>query len=129
VSRTTGKTVVTRLEIAGSFWSRLAGLQFRRELPPNSALLLAPCSSVHTGFVRFPLDVAFLDREGVVLAVRRNLRPWRLAFGPRRSHAVVEFAAGEADVLPGDVLRLDVPDGGDSWSPQSASFLQNRPSD
>ncbi len=78
VSRASGKTVVARLQIADGFWSRLVGLQFRRALPPDAALLLVPCHSVHTCFVRFPLDVAFLDRHGAVLAIRRNLRPWRL---------------------------------------------------
>ncbi len=124
VSRTTGKTVVARLEIASTFRFRLIGLQFRRELPPDSALLLAPCGSIHTCFMRFPLDVAFLDRQGVVLAVRRHLRPWRLAFGPRKSHAVLEFAAGAADLLPGDALRLSPSEAGLSL-PRLASFLQS----
>jgi len=124
VSRTTGRTVVARLEIAHGFWSRFIGLQFRRTLPADSALLLAPCGSIHTAFVRFSLDVAFLDRQGVVLAVRRNLRPWRLAFGPKGSHAVLEFAAGAADLLPGEMLRLDSPDDRDQ-APRPAEFLHN----
>ena len=80
VNETTGKAVVARLTIADGFWSRLAGLQFRRELPSDAGLLLVPCASVHTCFVRFPLDVVFLDDAGRVLSIRRNLRPWRLAW-------------------------------------------------
>ena len=83
VRETTGKTVVAQLKIAAGFWSRLAGLQFRRPLPSDAGLLLVPCNSVHTCFVRFPVDVVFLDGNGSVLAVRRSLRPWRLAWGPR----------------------------------------------
>ena len=71
VSKTTGKTVVAQLRIADGFWSRLAGLQFRRPLPSDAGLLLVPCNSVHTCFVRFPVDVVFLDGSGCVLAVRR----------------------------------------------------------
>ena len=98
VSETTGKTVVAQLKIADGFWSRLVGLQFRRPLPSDAGLLLVPCNSVHTCFVRFPVDVVFLDNRGCVLAVRHNLRPWRLAFGPRKTHAVLEMIAGAAGV-------------------------------
>ncbi len=115
LSETTGKTVVARLRIADGFWSRLAGLQFRRPLPSDAGLLLVPCNSVHTCFLRFPVDVVFLDGKGVVLAVRRSLRPWRLALGPRGSHAVLEVLAGSADVQPGEKLRIE---------PASRHFLQ-----
>ena len=124
VSETTGKTVVARLRIADGFWSRLAGLQFRRPLPADAGLLLVPCNSVHTCFVRFPVDVVFLDGKGSVLAVRRNLRPWRLALGPRKSHAVLEVIAGSADVQPGEKLRLEPTGGVDATPPKSVAFLQ-----
>ena len=110
VSKTTGKTVVAQLRIADGFWSRLAGLQFRRPLPSDAGLLLVPCNSVHTCFVRFPVDVVFLDNRGCVLAVRHNLRPWRLAFGPRKTHAVLEMTTGSAELQPGEILRLEAPD-------------------
>ncbi len=107
VSETTGKTVVARLRIADGFWSRLAGLQFRRPLPSDAGLLLVPCNSVHTCFLRFPIDVVFLDDHGAVLAIRRNLRPWRAAWGPRTSHAVLEVLAGSADLQLGEKLRIE----------------------
>ncbi|MGO8746613.1 MAG: DUF192 domain-containing protein [Thermoguttaceae bacterium] len=107
LSETTGKTVVAQLRIADGFWSRLVGLQLRRPLPSDAGLLLVPCNSVHTCFVRFPVDVVFLDRRGVVLAVRRGLRPWRLALGPRGSRAVLEVLAGSTDLQPGEKLRIE----------------------
>ena len=107
LSETTGKTVVARLKIADGFWSRLAGLQFRRPLPADAGVLLVPCNSVHTCFMHFPVDVVFLDSQGAVLAIRRNLRPWRLARGPRGSHAVLEVLAGSADLQPGEKLRVE----------------------
>jgi hypothetical protein len=107
LSETTGKTVVAQLRIADGFWSRLVGLQLRRPLPSDAGLLMVPCNSVHTCFVRFPVDVVFLDRRGVVLAVRRGLRPWRLALGPRGSRAVLEVLAGSTDLQPGEKLRIE----------------------
>ena len=112
VNGTTGETVVARLAIAGNFWSRLVGLQFRRALPVDAGLLLVPCKSVHTCFMRFPVDVVFLDRAGAVLAMRRNLRPWRAAVGPDKTYAVIELAAGSANLQPGEVLRLEGTSGG-----------------
>ena len=123
LSETTGKTVVARLTIAGGFWSRLAGLQFRRPLPSDAGLLLVPCNSVHTCFVRFAVDVVFLDGNGLVLAIRRSLRPWRLAWGPPKSHAVLEVIAGSADLQPGEKLRLERT-AGESSPPRSVAFLQ-----
>jgi uncharacterized membrane protein (UPF0127 family) len=123
-SETTGKTVVPRLEIAAGFWSRLAGLQLRRPIPADAGLLLVPCNSVHTCFLRFAVDVVFLDGTGSVLAVRRGLRPWRLALGPRKSHAVLEMIAGAADVRPGERLRLEPTEGWPSL-PKAVAFLQN----
>ncbi len=124
VSETTGKTVVARLTIADGFWSRLAGLQFRRPLAADAGVLLVPCNSVHTCFLRFPIDVVFLDGKGSVLAVRQNLRPWRLARGPKESHAVLEVPAGSVDLQPGEKLRLEPVGGVEAKPPRSVAFLQ-----
>ena len=73
----------------------MRGLLGRRGLDSGEGLLLRPAPSVMTFFMRFPIDAVFLDREGTVLKVRSNLRPWRLA-GCRGAHATLELAAGEA---------------------------------
>jgi hypothetical protein len=102
-----GKVVVDRLEVADGFWSRMVGLQLRRALAPRSALLLIPCGSIHTCFMRFAIDMVCLDGGGRVLAVKTGVRPWRVAFAPRGTHAVLETAAGGASGLrPGGRLRL-----------------------
>ena len=124
VSETTGKIVVAELRIADGFWSRLVGLQFRRKLPSNTGLLLVPCNSVHTCFVRFSVDVVFLDNRGCILTVRHHLRPWRLAFGPRKTHAVLEMPAGAIAVQPGEALRLEPADESGSATPKSVAFLR-----
>ena len=123
-SETTGKIVVARLTIADGFCSRLVGLQFRRKLPAGAGLLLVPCNSVHTCFVRFPVDVVFLDRGGRIVAVRQNLRPWRLAFGPRGSHAVLEVDVGSADFHIGEMLRLASTAESQAVPPTSVAFLR-----
>ncbi len=125
VSRTSGRTIAARLEVADGFWSRFVGLQFRRALPPHAALVLVPCRSLHTCFVRFPLDIAFLDRGGSVLAIRRNLLPWRTAFAPPGTYAVLEMLAGCMDLKPGESLGLESPDRGRPYPPKLAAFTAN----
>ena len=82
------------VERAQSFWSRFCGLMGRPRLPENQALLIAPCSSVHMCFMRFSIDVIYLDREYRILKLVQNLRPWTglsLCFG---AWAVLEAPSG-----------------------------------
>ena len=107
VERASGREVVERLEIADAFWSRLVGLQFRRELHTGSGVLLVPCSSVHTCFVRFAIDVVLLDRHARVMAVRRHVRPWRVVARVAATHAVLELPAGTAQLAVGSRVRIE----------------------
>ena len=91
-----GRVVCDRCSVADSPWHRMRGLLGRRGLESGEGLLLRPTGSVHTFFMRFPIDVVFLSREGEVLKVARALPPWRTA-GARRAKAVLELAADEAD--------------------------------
>lgn len=84
------------------------GLLGRRQLPAGEGMLLRPAPSIHTWFMRFPIDAVFLDRELRVVSLRSGLRPWRMS-GQRGARAVLELAAGEAErrgVQAGGQLRL-----------------------
>lgn len=108
--RSSDKAVLLpRLEMATSFVSRLLGLQFRSKLDPGHGLLLRPCSSLHTCFIRFPIDVVMLDRQGMVLGVRRRLRPWRVLLCVSGTYQVIETAVGAIDVESGEVLEFLLP--------------------
>lgn len=103
---TTGHVVASSIIRAFDRKSRNEGLLGRQGLAPRTAILLAPCSGVHTWFMRFPIDILFLDRRGRVLAVRRSVRPWRLAVR-LGAFAVAELGAGEAGAIePGHALSL-----------------------
>jgi len=106
-----GRTLVERVEVADTFLRRAVGLLGRAGLPPGQGLWLTPGGSIHTWGMAFTLDVFFLDRSMRVVCVARNVPPWRMLFGGRHAHSVVELAAGwlpaEA-VRPGDKLGWDV---------------------
>jgi len=81
------------------FWERHLGLLVRPPLRPEEALWLDPCGSIHTGGMRYDLDVAFLDFEQRILAVRRGVRPWRVILAPAGTCSALEFPAGGAGGL------------------------------
>ena len=87
----------------------MKGLLGRRALSQDEGLLLEPASTIHTWFMRFPIDVVFLDRELRVLRVAESVRPWRFA-AKRGAKSVLELAAGaagRAGLRVGDVLRAE----------------------
>jgi len=86
--------------------SRMRGLLGRRSLPAGEGILLRPAGSVHMFFMRFAIDVVWLDRDLEVVGVTPHLRPWRAA-RHRGARAALELPAGEsarAGVRPGDRL-------------------------
>ena len=96
--KTTGpgeQVVCARCEVADGPLTRLRGLMGRRVLPRGHGLLLKPAPSIHTFFMRFPIDAVFLDGDMSVVGVRPELAPWRMA-GQRGARAVLELPAGEA---------------------------------
>ncbi len=104
----TRQPVATSVEIAATRRSRRRGLLGRDRLDEASALLLAPCTAVHTVGMRFAIDVVFVDRQGYAVKVVRNLRPWRIALAAG-GRAVIEMAAGSlrwGQVVLGDRLYL-----------------------
>ena len=91
----TGSLVATRIEPAFDSDSRRKGLMGRDGLAPGSCLVIAPSNSVHTFFMRFPIDIVYVRRDGEVVKVRHRVPPWRLS-AALRAFAVVELPAGAA---------------------------------
>lgn len=84
------------IRVADTFLSRFLGLMGR--VPRrDTALMLQPCRWVHTFFMLVPIDVVFLDKEGRVIKVCRNLKPFRAAGPVKKAWAVLEMAQGEAE--------------------------------
>jgi uncharacterized protein len=101
-----GQVVCERCLVADTTFRRLRGLLGRRELSPGDGIVLRPGWSIHTAFMFFPIDVAFVDADQVVVKVVRNLQPFRASIC-RGARDVVELAAGEAErrgLKPGDRL-------------------------
>jgi len=91
----------------------MLGLLGRAGLAPGRAIILRPASSIHTMWMRFPLDVLFLDVEQRVMKVERSMKPFRFS-SARAARDVIEMAGGSLpqDVIIGDVILItqNVPD-------------------
>ncbi|HET8556814.1 MAG TPA: DUF192 domain-containing protein [Gaiellaceae bacterium] len=110
-----GAIVCERCEVPKSSFARARGLLGRSGLEPGDGMLIDAAPSVHMFFMRFPIDVVFLDRDWKVVRVVHGLRPWRVA-GARRAVAALELPAGsaaEAGIEEGDVLSLEEPAAGE----------------
>ena len=104
----TRKSVVETVELAETRTARRRGLLGRECLPEGAALMLIPCFAVHTAFMRFAIDVVFIDRDGRIVRTVSRMAPWRIAIA-WRARAVIELPAGRLESYPvqlGDRLYL-----------------------
>lgn len=113
VNRARGTTIAERAEVARTWWARGRGLLGKKGLPPGGGLIIEPCSSIHTWFMAFPIDVAFVAADGRVVRIAPALKPWR--FGPlaRGVRFVVELPAGAlatSGTVAGDYLDISAVD-------------------
>jgi uncharacterized protein len=95
-------------ELADHGAARNKGLLGRTHLPPGSGLWIVPCESVHTFFMKFPIDLVYIDRNKRVKKVRSNVGPWRLS-ACLSAHSIIELPAGvvhSTQTLPGDQLEF-----------------------
>jgi uncharacterized protein len=112
VNSRSGCIVADQLVGAFDSASRRTGLLHHEGLPPGSAMIIAPSNAVHTFFMKFPIDLAFVGRDGRVRKVREAVRPWRMS-AALRAYAVIELPAGtlrRTTTIVGDTLIIQAAD-------------------
>ena len=103
-----GRILAAEVLTAFDSKSRRRGLLGVNGLQPGRALIIAPTNAIHTWFMRFDIDVAFVAKDGRVVKMRHRLKPWRMS-GAIRGFAVIELPAGAlaaADTSTNDFLSL-----------------------
>lgn len=114
INQTRGTVLCGRLEDAGGLAGQSRGLLGRAGLEPDEGMLFVrgrfePFMWVHMFFMRFPIDIVFLDRQGVVIRVNHVLRPWRVSSVVFGASIALELAAGAAvrsGTMVGDVIEI-----------------------
>lgn len=94
--------------IAGSFFKRIKGLLGRRNLDKGQALIITPCNSIHTVFMRFPIDVLFVDKTNKVIQALPDVKPFKFTG--------IYFQANEVIELPCETIKNSLTSIGDQLS-------------
>ncbi len=89
-----GEVIVPELDVAATMGRRMKGLLGRPSLADDAGLWIVPCSSIHMFFMKFPIDVVYVDKAGVVVRCVANVQPWKTSRGGKGAHSVFELAAG-----------------------------------
>ncbi|NLZ27935.1 MAG: DUF192 domain-containing protein [Firmicutes bacterium] len=103
-------TRLAKIIPARTFFQRLRGLMFTKELPAGKALMITPCRGIHTFFMRYPVDILFLDRNFKVVETCPALKPNRLSPIIKEARHVLEFPSGTMARLglgPGVQLKIN----------------------
>jgi uncharacterized protein len=104
-----GSLLADNVEVARSLARRLVGLIGRRELPSGSALVIPKCRQVHTFFMRFPIDVVFVDAQNRILSVAANVKPYSITQYCKGAVNAIELparTASEYRLKPGDKFLM-----------------------
>jgi uncharacterized membrane protein (UPF0127 family) len=99
-----------KVSLADNFYSRLFGLIPRKSISTGEGLIIDPCNSIHMFFMRFPIDVLFVDKNNVVVYIVENIKPWRISKVVWNSKYVVELPVGtvkKASTTVGDKIKIE----------------------
>jgi uncharacterized protein len=107
VRNETRDACLARAEWRGSMVGRARGLLGKGSLPDGAGIVITPCNSVHMLFMRFPIDVVYINRENRVVKAVSDLKPFRFSLGGAGAHAAIELPTGTvaaSGTAPGDQL-------------------------
>ena len=104
-----GAELANHLSTADTFFKRLKGLMFRDQLSPGCGLYLHPCNSIHTFFMKFPIDVLYIDKDWRIVGIEEHLEPGRIGKKFPSAVSVIELESGSVQlnsIHRGQVLKL-----------------------
>lgn len=109
ISTKNEQLIANKVLHANNFFSRLKGLMFVEKIYDGDGMLIEPCNSIHTFFMKFSLDVVFLDKHNKVVQIRRGMKPWRMTSLIFKAVKTLELPAGSLidDIDKGDELRME----------------------
>lgn len=109
INKNNNKLLASKVIIADTFITRFKGLMLKKNLEEDAAMLIHPCNSVHTFFMKFPLDIIFISKEYEVIYVMENMLPGKTSSFIRKSMGVLELPSGtieKTNTKKGDFLNI-----------------------
>ena len=110
-NKTRGTTLAGNATKASTFLARGRGLMFTQQLPEGGGLVIEPCNSIHMFFMRYPLDVVFIDKEGRVVFMYEGIKPWRvgrIVKGAKLAVELPEGAIAASNTQVGDEINFEI---------------------
>lgn len=107
-NKTKGVCIVENAQVARTFLQKLVGLMFRDSIAKDEALIFHNVNSIHMFFMRFPIDVVYLDKDNKALKIKHSLKPWRMS-SCMRAKATIELPSRKAQETAteiGDILEF-----------------------
>jgi len=95
INKTRDKILAENLIVADNFFSRSKGLLGKKSLPDNEALLIIPCSSIHSFFMKFEFDAVFLNKKNEIVYIIQGMQAWRTSKICLEAHSVIELSSGK----------------------------------
>ena len=96
INETRDQVVADRAQTARSYFHRMIGLMGKKSLDQGDGLIIDPCSSVHTHWMRFAIDVIYVNNDHAIVGIDHDLHPWHIGHFYRKVQYVVELPAGKA---------------------------------
>ena len=101
--------LLDNVKIADSFFTRLKGLLGEPGLEPGEGIVIKPCNSIHTLGMKFPIDVAFVNKDNMVIHIMDNIPKGKMSSIIKGAKYVIEARAGEfkaRNLEVGDVIEI-----------------------
>ncbi len=109
INLTKNTLLADEAKMANTFFTRLVGLLNRNSLRKSEALILTPSNSIHSLFMRFTIDVIFLDKTGKIIKTLPSFKPFRLSPLYLHSNLVIELPENTLQLTqtqPGDIIKI-----------------------
>lgn len=94
INRSTNEQLAEEIGTAYSFWGRLRGLMFTKEIRAGCGLHIRPCKQIHSFFMNYSIDVLFVNDENVIVGVESHFPPYKIGRVYREASSVIELPAG-----------------------------------
>lgn len=99
INKTNNTIISQNVVVADTFFKRLKGLMFTKELPDQSSLHIIPCSEIHTFNMRYSIDILYLDANNKILDINEELQPGKIGKRVKNAVSVIELPSGKIKKL------------------------------
>lgn len=107
---TQNNLIADNVKMAQTFVNRALGLILKSSLKEGEGLVIKPCCSIHTFFMKFAIDVIFVNKKNEVIALYKNVKPWRILPIHLASRYVIELPSGTItakNITEHDIINIE----------------------